>query len=261
MTEDKLASALGVLRTARMSEAASARVREELDARWRERGTARRPFALPWFVPSIAAGVLFLALGVATLRSGADSALYGARVAIEDAIVAVHTDLDDRLDYIRELYDERTEEAARLEAVGNALAAGRARAAQDDALRMLNANAPKAEEPSPTPTPRPTPTTFLVTVRAYVVNPDGSPADGVCVSTAPMATAGGVTTLTTTPICVNDPGKVTGGTVTIRLSARKGQTITLYFSRPDLTTGARLHAQATFTVSGPTVPLGTLQLE
>src|SRR5207302_419586 len=86
MTEDKLASALGVLRTARMSEAASARVREDLDARWRERGTARRRFALPWFVPSIAAGVLFLVLGVATLRSGADSALYGARVAIEDAI-------------------------------------------------------------------------------------------------------------------------------------------------------------------------------
>src|SRR5437870_6691586 len=167
VTDEKLASALGVMRTARVSEAASARVREQLEQRWRDRAQARR-FALPWFVPSLAAVLLVVAVGAATLRAGADSALYGARVAIEDSLVALHTDLDDRLDYIRELYDERTEEAARAEAVGNALAAGRARAAQDDALRLLNATAPKAEEPVPPSTPEPS---------AAVVAPSPSPTE------------------------------------------------------------------------------------
>src|SRR5437879_5893338 len=243
------------MRTARLSEAASARVREQLAQRWRDRAPARRRLALPWFVPSLAMALLVLAVGAATLRAGADSALYGARVAIEDSLVALHTDLDDRLDYIRELYDERTEEAARLEAVGNALAAGRARAAQDDALRLLNATAPKAQEPSPSPTPEPssapvvlpsptppptpsataepartptvtprptappvtkptpspTPTTFVVTVRGGIVNPDGSLANDVCVSTAPVALAPSAPTALTTTGCFMT---ATGGSLT-----------------------------------------------
>ena len=300
MTDEKLASALGVMRTARLSEAASARVREQLAQRWRDRAPARRRLALPWFVPSLAMALLVLAVGAATLRAGADSALYGARVAIEDSLVALHTDLDDRLDYIRELYDERTEEAARAEAVGNALAAGRARAAQDDALRLLNATAPKAEEPvppstpepnasapalvpsptetpapSPTvapsraptpqptvapttkPTPLPTPTTFLVTVRGGIVNPDGSPANDVCVSTSAVATAvTSPTTLTTTGCFMT----ATGGTFTAKISAKRGQTVTLYFSRYDAAAGKTLHGYATFTVTGANVSLGVVQL-
>jgi hypothetical protein len=102
--------------------------------------------------------------------------------------------------------------------------------------------------------------TFLVTVRAYVLDPDGTPADGVCVSTAPMAGAAGVSAMTI-PTCINDPAKVTGGTVTVRISARKYQTITLYFSRADAASGTKLHAQATFTVSDPNVFLGVLQLQ
>ena len=302
MTDDKLASALGVMRTARLSEAASARVREQLEQRWRDRAPARRRLALPWFVPSLATALLVVAVGAATLRAGADSALYGARVAIEDSLVALHTDLDDRLDYIRELYDERTEEAARAEAVGNALAAGRARAAQDDALRLLNATAPKAEEPvppstpepnasapalvpsptetpapSPTvapsraptpqptvaptakPTPLPTPTTFLVTVRGGIVNPDGSPANDVCVSTAPVATAPTLATVSTitTTTCFT---YAKSGTVTATIPARRYQTVTLYFSRNDTATGKTLHGQVTFTVTGSNVSFGVVQL-
>ena len=302
MTDEKLASALGVMRTARLSEAASARVREQLEQRWRDRAPARHRLALPWFVPSLATALLVVAVGAATLRAGADSMLYGARVAIEDSLVALHTDLDDRLEYIRELYDERTEEAARAEAVGNALAAGRARAAQDDALRLLNATAPKAEEPVPPstpepsaaavapspsatpapaptvapartptatprpitaptakPTPSPTPTSFLVTVRGGVVNPDGSPANDVCVSTAPVATAPTVPTAstTTTTTCFT---YAKSGTVTATIPARKYQTVTLYFSRNDAATGKTLHGQVTFTVTGSNVSFGVVQL-
>jgi outer membrane biosynthesis protein TonB len=302
VTEEKLAGALGVLRTARLNEAASARVREQLEQAWRDRAAQRRRVTVPWFVPSIAAALLFLAFGAATLRAGADSALYGARIAVEDALVALHTDLDDRLDYIRELYDERTEEAARLEAVGNALAAGRARAAQDDALRLLNATAPKAQEPSPSPTPEtssapvvlpsptppamtvapttvpartptvtppptappvtkptpsPTPTTFVVTVRGGIVNPDGSLANDVCVSTAQVALAPSAPTALTTTGCFMT---ATGGSLTARIPARKGQTITLYFSRYDAATGKTFRGYATFTVTGPNVSLGVVRL-
>src|SRR2546425_7223089 len=299
VTDEKLASALGVMRTARVSEAASARVREQLEQRWRDRAQARR-FALPWFVPSLATVLLVVAVGAATLRAGADSALYGARVAIEDSLVALHTDLDDRLDYIRELYDERTEEAARAEAVGNALAAGRARAAQEDALRLLNATSPKTEDPvppltpepnasapalvpsptetpapSPTvapsraptprptvaptakPTPLPTPTTFLVTVRGGIVNPDGSPANDVCVSTSAVATAVTSPTPLTTTGCFMT---ATGGTLTAKISAKRGQTVTLYFSRYDVAAGKTLHGYATFTVTASNVSLGIVQL-
>src|SRR5207237_7015350 len=75
---------------------------------------------------------------------------------------------------------ERTGEAARFAPGGNALAAPRARAATDDALRLLNQVAPKGDQPEPSPssstaifvpsasptagpamTPSPTPTTTL----------------------------------------------------------------------------------------------------
>lgn len=299
--DEALASALGVLRSARMSEHASARLRQKLDRQWRDRGTTRRRIALPWYVPSVATALLVVAIAATTLRAGADSALYGARIAIEDAFVALHTDLDDRLDYIRGLYDERTEEAAKAEAVGNALAAGRARAAQDDALRLLNSTPKQEQEPAPTPTPspepssspaavvpsptpspaqtpppaatrapaaaptktdvpgskptpKPTPTTFVVTARGGVQNPDGSLASDVCVSTAPMTAA---SVLTTTPSCF---AYSSGGAVTVRLSARQGQTITLYFSKADTATGKTLKGQVTFTVTGPSVTFGIVKL-
>src|SRR5437870_4691791 len=119
-----------------MSEVASHRVRDELERAWRERAAApkRRRLAIPPFARVFATAALVVALGFVTLRSGADSPLYAFRVAIEDALVAVQAD---PVAYATELYDERLEEAARFDAVGNALAASRARAATDDARRLL----------------------------------------------------------------------------------------------------------------------------
>ena len=150
MNEQTVASAVGSLRAARMSEVASHRVREELERAWRERAAApkRRRLAIPPFARVFATAALVVALGFVTLRSGADSPLYAFRVAIEDALVAVQAD---PVAYATELYDERLEEAARFDAVGNALAASRARAATDDALRLLNQVAPKGDQPEPSP--------------------------------------------------------------------------------------------------------------
>ena len=121
----------------------------------------------------------------------------------------------------------------------------------------------RAPTPQPTvaptakPTPLPTPTTFLVTVRGGVVNPDGSPANDVCVSTSAVATAvTSPTTLTTTGCFMT----ATGGTFTAKISAKRGQTVTLYFSRYDAAAGKTLHGYATFTVTGANVSLGVVQL-
>ena len=89
------------------------------------------------------------------------------------------------------------------------------------------------------------------------MNPDGSPANDVCVSTSAVATAvTSPTTLTTTGCFMT----ATGGTFTAKISAKRGQTVTLYFSRYDVAAGKTLHGYATFTVTGANVSLGVVQL-
>jgi len=276
VNEQTVASAVGSLRAARMSEVASHRVREELERAWRERAAApkRRRLAIPPFARVFATAALVVALGFVTLRSGADSPLYAFRVAIEDALVAVQAD---PVAYATELYDERLEEAARFDAVGNALAASRARAATDDALRLLNQVAPKGDQPepspssstaifvpsaSPRPTPRPTPeptlkptikpttpppspSPFSVHVAGTVVYSDGTPVNDACVSTA----LGGSCVATS----VN-------GTVDFWIVAKKYDTVTFYVQKLDIMTGRTYRGKAYATVTGPLLYLGTITL-
>jgi len=153
VNEDTLGRALGALRTTRMSEAASDRVREELESAWRDRAsrqTRRRGFVVPGFARAFAIAALVFAVGFGTLRAGADSPLYGARITLEDGLVGLQAD---PVGYLGELYQERLEEAARFEATGNALAAGRARDAQEDALRLLNKIEPQVQQEPPQPSP------------------------------------------------------------------------------------------------------------
>lgn len=156
-----LARALGTLRATRMSEIASDRVRHDLERAWTERQSRRRPgFAVAGFARAIMAASLVLALSYTTLQATADSPLYGARVAVENAIVPFQAD---PIAYLTQLYEERLEEAARFESTGNALAASRARGAKDDALRLLKQLNPQPVEQSPQPSPEtaialPTPT-------------------------------------------------------------------------------------------------------
>ena len=114
---------------------------------------------------------------------------------------------------------------------------------------------PKPATPSPTPTPKPTttakpsltptPTPMDVHAYGYVLYADGSAVDGACVSTSLDG------------ICVAGSIK---GRVDLQFSAKKGQTITLYFRNYDAARGGTLHGKVTVTVGGPEVALGTITL-
>ena len=164
MMQDTLARALGGLKGARMDDVAAEEIRKRLQLAWTDRAPARRPsrFVVPGFARVFAVAALVVLVAFSTMRAGADSALYGARVAVEDALVSFQSD---PVEYLSQLYTERLEEAARFDATGNALAASRARSAQSDALRLLNQISPEPEQspepsastvitlPSPSPTP------------------------------------------------------------------------------------------------------------
>ena len=167
MMEDSVARALGGLKGARMDDIAAEEIRKRLQLAWTDRAPARRPsrFVVPGFARVFAVAALVVLVAFSTMRAGADSALYGARVAVEDALVSFQSD---PVEYLSQLYTERLEEAARFDATGNALAASRARSAQSDALRLLNQISPEPEQspepsastvitlPSPSPTPETT---------------------------------------------------------------------------------------------------------
>jgi len=164
MMQDSLARALGGLKGARMDGVAAEEIRKRLQLAWTERAASRRPSRLvvPGFARVFAVAALVVVVAFSTMRASADSALYGARVAVEDALVSFQSD---PVEYLTQLYTERLEEAARFDATGNALAASRARSAQSDALRLLNQISPEPEQspepsastvitlPSPSPTP------------------------------------------------------------------------------------------------------------
>jgi hypothetical protein len=307
MIQDSLARALGGLKGTRMDDVAADQVRKQLDQAWANRATHRSPrFAVPGFARAVAVATLIVLIPFTTMRAAADNPMYGARVAIEDSLVAFQSD---PVGYLSQLYAERIEEAARFEASGNALAASRARNAQSEALRLLNQISPEPEQspepsastaitlasptatsetsaaatesptPEPTASPRPTivrtatpqptnpttpkpptptpkvvtpkpsptltPTTMNVRATGYVLWADGSPVSGACVSTSldGMCVAGTI-----------------NGKVDMQLTAKKGQSITLYFRNYDAARGGTLHGKATVTVGGPEVLLGTITL-
>jgi hypothetical protein len=298
VTEETVADALGSLRAARMSEVASDRVRDELQKAWRGRaaGHKRRTFVIPSFARAFATAALVVAVGFVTLRSGADSPLYAFRVAIEDALVAVQAD---PVAYATELYDERLEEAARADAVGNALAASRARAATDDALRLLNQVAPKSDQPEPSPssstaifvpsasptaepsaptatptptvapTPRPTARPITEPTLKPTTQPTIKPTPPPSPSPFAVHVAGTIVYSDGTP--VNDACVSTGlgascvatsvnGSVDFWIVAKKGDTVIFYVQKIDLMTGRTYRGKAYATVTGPLLYLGTITL-
>ena len=87
---------------------------------------------------------LFAGLAGATMNASGESALYGIRVAVEDAAVALHGDPADRDQYLLSLLDARQAEAARLESSGNALAASKVRQIEQDTLHRLQSSLPQA---------------------------------------------------------------------------------------------------------------------
>ena len=302
MNEEALARAVGSLRAARMSEAASDRVRDELAKAWRDRTARpkRRGLVIPSFARAFATAALVVAFGFAVLRSGADNPLYGFRIGIEDALVAVQAD---PVAYATELYDERLEEAARFETTGNALAASRARAATDDALRLLGEVAPKrnddepergpssstaifvpsasptaapSEEPSPTATPMATPTPALRATTRPTATPTEKPLTTTTkpapsASPSPFAVHIAATVVYPDGTPVNDACVSTAlggscvatsvnGAVDFWIVARKYDSVTFYVQKQDIMTGRIYRGKVSTYVTGPLLYLGTITL-
>ena len=181
MMQDSLARALGTLKGARLDDVAADGVRKRLESAWGERAKrGRSRLGVPGFARAFAVAALVVLVAFATMRAEADNPLYGARVAVEDSLVAFQSD---PVDYLSQLYTERLEEAARFESTGNALAASRARSAQTEALRLLNQISPEPNEsPEPSastsitlPSPSPTPETTVAPTESPTPTPTASP--------------------------------------------------------------------------------------
>lgn len=176
MSDDRLVGMLATLRTERMERIADQQLRTRLETAWAARdgqnGLLWR-FRRPVIV--IATAALLIGSAATTVSAPGDSPLYSLRVTIEDLGVRFHTDPEGRAAYLLSLLEQRTAEAARLEATGNALAAGKAREIERATLAMVQANIPPepnavepaptespSPSPSPTPSPSPSPTPSLV---------------------------------------------------------------------------------------------------
>jgi len=164
MNDERLVGMLSALRTERMERPADQKLRTRLENAWTVReshgGLAwrmRRPVLV------IATAALLFGSAATTVSASGDSPLYSLRVTIEDLGVRFYADPEDRAAYLVSLLEQRTAEAARLEATGNALAAGKVRDIERATLAMVQANlpvTPEAVQPAPTesPTPSPSPT-------------------------------------------------------------------------------------------------------
>jgi hypothetical protein len=191
MTQDSLIRALGGLKGARLDSVAAEETRKRLQLAWTERATRRRPgFGVPRFARALAVAALLVLVAFSTMRAAADSALYGARVAVEDALVSFQSD---PVDYLSQRYTERLEEAARFDATGNALAASRARSAQSEALRLLNQLSP---EPAQSPEPS---ASTAISVPSPSATPETSASPTESPSPVPTATPLPTTAWTATP--------------------------------------------------------------
>lgn len=191
MMQDSLARALGTLKGTRMDDVAGDEVRKRLEQAWAQRAMgSRRRFAMPGFARAVAVAALVLVVAFSTMRAAADSPLYGARVAVEDSLVAFQSD---PVGYLSQLYTERLEEAARFEATGNALAASRARGAQSEALRLLNQISPEPEQ-----SPEPSAST-AITLPSPTPETSAAPTESPTPTPSPVASPRPTTARTPTP--------------------------------------------------------------
>ena len=296
MNDDRLTGLLAALRTERMERTADQKLRARLENAWTARedrsGLAwrlRRP------VLTIATTALIVGLAATTLSAPGDSPLYSLRVTIEDLAIPLHRDPEDRAEYLVSLLEQRTGEAARLEATGNALAASRARDIERQTLRMVQQNIPVAPDAvdaaptdSPSPSATPSPTASPTPTEAPRVVVTQSPATALP-TTAPPATAQPTPTPTPRPstaatpqavtftgavknpdgtyatnVCVSfnaaGPCQVvtTSATFRVTFSGKIGQSVTLYFLRTD---GIKTYkAYITKTISSTYVDVGIVLL-
>jgi outer membrane biosynthesis protein TonB len=300
MNDDRLISMLSSLRGERMDRIADDKIRRRLENAWTER---RQRASWSWRLRRPALALATAALGVGlvltTLNAGGDSPLYAARITLENFAIPLHTDPEDRAEYLVWLFEERQAEAARLEATGNALAAGRVRAVEQETLRMVRAQLPEAPDsqeiaplpsPEPTPTPSPTPTpepspTPVPTATPRPVTPTPRTPSPTVARPSPTLTPRPVVSPSPVAVLITGTVKMPDGTTTneaciefstagpcqsvayvapgsfkFYATAKIGQTITLYFIRRDATGTIIGKAAVNRLVTGSTLDLGIVQL-
>jgi hypothetical protein len=296
VNDDRLVGMLAALRTERMERTADQQLRTRLETAWTAResqgGLAwriRRPVLV------LATAALVLGSAATTISAPGESPLYSLRVTIEDFGVRFYSDPEDRAAYLLSLLEQRTAEAARLEATGNALAAGKVRDIERQTLALVQANMPVTPEvvqpaatesptPSPSPTPEPTveptlaPTPPPATLRPATPRPTAVPTPTPKPATPTPKPTSTVTTKTVTftgtvknpdgthatNVCVSQSlgssclQVTSSSTFKVTFSAKIGQVVTLYFLRSD---GVKTYkATLTKTVSSTYVEVGTVTL-
>ena len=156
MSDDRLLAALTRLSHEELPSATDRLIKARLETAWTTRARAvAAPGRLTFrrFAPVLAALVVVAGLGGAALGAGADSPLWDTRVALESLAANLRLSTDDRVAYLLDLVQSRTEEAARQEAAGHPDAAAKARAASASAVVELDGNLPQIDTVVPTPAP------------------------------------------------------------------------------------------------------------
>ena len=212
MSDDRLLSALRRLGEQELPLSTDRKIRGRLETAWtgRTRYAARSPFSLRRFAPVLAAGVLVIGVGGSALGASADSPLWDARLALESAGAYLRLSADDRVAYLLDLVQSRTEEAARQDAAGNAGAAAKARAAASAAVVELNGNIPHIETALPTPplpaaSPSATPSPANSPSPSPSRSASGVPAAQLPASGTPTATRTNAPTVAPTPVRTEPP--------------------------------------------------------
>jgi len=211
MSDDRLLAALARLGHEELPSATDRQIRARLETAWttRARAVAAPLLSFRRFAPVLAALVVAAGLGGASLGAGADSPLWDTRVALEDAAAFLRTSTDDRVAYLLDLVQSRTEEAARQEAAGHPDAAAKARAASAAAVVELDGNLPQIDTSTPAPvvsaSPSPSPSAANSPSPSRSPIASGSPAVQLPPTATPPPTPVRTFPPTSTPVRTDPP--------------------------------------------------------
>jgi hypothetical protein len=237
MSDDRLRAALKRLGTEDLSTASDRAIRGRLETAWtaRARIVAAPRFGIRRFAPVLAALVFVVGFSGSALGATADSPLWDTRLALEAAGALLRPSNDDRIAYLLDLVQSRTEEAARQEAAGHPGAAAKARTAASLAVVELDGNIPRLDTtlPNPVPSALPTPSPASSPSRSESPAPSTLPAvqPSTAVSPTPARTETPRAVPTSTPVHVETlrpatPVPTRTATPTTSASAKPTVTIT-----------------------------------
>jgi hypothetical protein len=191
MNEDRLLFALKRLGDEELASASDRKIRSRLETAWTVRAlTIGAPGGLRIrrFAPVLAALVLVAGFSGTALGASADSPLWDTRVALESAGAFLRLSNDDRVAYLLDLVQSRTEEAARQQAAGHPDAAAKARVAAAAAVVALDGNIPQIDTTLPIPSASPAPSAAASPSPSRSPSVSGSPAVVLLPSASPTRT-------------------------------------------------------------------------